>query len=441
LLTVILAAGPIVLLQPSQVLASEKSLLEQLSAEQKRVYLDWRRLRDQFERRHDGYWQRIDLLKAQRRRKARAGQAITSSDYASQHPPRYDGPPLRADIAKLMAKTTPPQASSSITSLSEMMSAAKRIYGFTPLIAQEREFKRRYAAEALDIGLTKEQVVKVYALETGGRGTFDMQAGIHPIKRTGEPISTALGYAQLLAANTIDVISRSGDGFVDRLNMLAARPGTPRGRTEGLITKVRSLKRMIRAARSVPRQWSHHVAMSRTPAGFAMHALNLDADIGPWLQVIKLAGLREMAEKAGRNNLAGAEIELMNLAGPATGLQMMTPAARKASTANFFSRRGYYRNTIVRWKTAPELLAALDERMSENLKRPGSIEFAGVFDEVSAGRGGGAAQASAAPPVAPARLSPTPLRPSAPLAPMRSFSPPRRLDRAAPSPIGFPDQM
>jgi hypothetical protein len=268
-----------------------------------------------------------------------------------------------------------------------------------------------------------------------------MQAGMHPISRSGEPISTALGYAQLLAANTIDVVSRSGDGFADRLHVLAARPGTPRQRIDELMAKARSLRRMVQTARSVPRQWSRHVALARTPAGFGMHALNLDADIGPWLQVLKLADLRTIADKAGRGNLTGAEIELMNLAGPATGLEMMTAAARNASTANFFSRRGYYRNTIVRWKTAPELLAALDERMDANVKLPGSVEFASVFDEVMAGRGGRPAQAIEGWPPPAARSASGSPRPALPLAPMRSFSPPQGLERPAPAPVGFPDQM
>jgi hypothetical protein len=74
----------------------------------------------------------------------------------------------------------------------------------------------------------------------------------------------------------------------------------------------------------------------------------------------------------------------MNLAGPATGLEMMTPAGRAAPTPNFFERSAYWRNTIVRGKTGAELLAALDERMDKNLKNEGAIVFAQVFDEVSA---------------------------------------------------------
>jgi hypothetical protein len=120
-----------------------------------------------------------------------------------------------------------------------------------------------------------------------------------------------------------------------------------------------------------------------TPAGLGIHALNLDADVGPWIQVLKLKGLRDSAATYGRPSLSGAEIELMNLAGPATGLEMMTPLGRQMPTANFFSEGGYARNPVVQNKTAAELLAALESRMEVHLKKPGSIEFAQIFDQVA----------------------------------------------------------
>ncbi len=60
-------------------------------------------------------------------------------------------------------------------------------------------------------------MVRVYALETSGLGTADMVSGIHPIKKTGTPISTAIGYAQLLVANTTDELVKHGPKFLARL--------------------------------------------------------------------------------------------------------------------------------------------------------------------------------------------------------------------------------
>jgi hypothetical protein len=99
--------------------------------------------------------------------------------------------------------------------------------------------------------------------------------------------------------------------------------------------------------------------------------------------VLKLKGLKDDAIDAGRGTLTGAEIELMNLAGPRTGLEMMMPVGSRMPTPNFFSEGGYSRNPVVRDKTAGELLATLDARMEIHLKKPGSIEFAQIFDEVA----------------------------------------------------------
>ncbi len=357
-----------------------------LTAEQRRIWDAWKAAQDAFDSEHDRYWQIVAARKTQRSAKRRAGKHFTAADYVTQHPPRSSGPKLRADIAKLLAAAQPPQPDkpdeAGLPTVSDYLEAARKFYRFVPTLTTEREFKRRYAAEALAIGLTKDQVVRVYGLETGGNGTYDMQAGINPKTKKGTAISTALGYAQLLAANSIDVLVRHGDGFISRLDMMAAVQGTPPQRAMELSAKANSLRSMLKTARSVPHRWSAHVALSKTPKGYGIHALNLDADIGPWLQVLKLSGLKDLAERSGRPALSGAEIELMNLAGPRTGLDMMEPAAAKASTANFFSRRGYYRNTIVRWKSAPELLAALDEKMNYTIKNEGAVEFAAAFDEL-----------------------------------------------------------
>ena len=98
---------------------------------------------------------------------------------------------------------------------------------------------------------------------------------------------------------------------------------------------------------------------------------------------MKLKGLKELADKSGRTKLAGNEIELMNLAGPGTGLEMMDGVARDRADAELLLRAAYSRNSIVRGKTSEELLAALDKRMDENIKNPGAVEFAAVFDEIA----------------------------------------------------------
>lgn len=334
----------------------------------------------------DTYWRLVERKRAGRRRKRRRRIRFTKNDYVKTLPPAYNGPSLGRDLAKRWQafrrrerEPTPPSAG--LPDVSDYLAAAKRHYNFVPERIPETEFKRRYAREALAIGLSKDQVVRVYALETGGLGTADMQAGIHPISRKGRPISSALGYAQLLSANTINVISKHGRSFVKRLDRMARRTSDP-SRRAALRRKSRALRAMVRTAKSIPHSWSRQRRLARTSRGMGLHPLNIDGDIGPWLQIVKLAELKQMAERRGHNHLSGAEIELMNLAGPGTGLEMMLPVAKDKPTTNFFARRAYNRNTIVRGKSAAELLVALDDRMQANIKNSGAQEFLRIFDEL-----------------------------------------------------------
>lgn len=356
-----------------------------LTPEQRRTYDAWKSARVAFETEYDGYWAAVDQKRDERKRKRQSGRPFTISDYVLAQPPKYSGLGLPQSIEKLLADDTPPPPETPRPMLGDFLQAARDVYDFMPEVTTEEDFKRRYATEALAIGLTKDQVVKVYALETGGIGTYDMQAGIHPQKRTGKAISSALGYAQLLHGNSVSELVRHGEDFARRLEGLAVtEKGGPPWRPQSLRTKAAIVRAMLKDARSVPNEWNQHVHFGGTQKGLAIHALNLDADIGPWLQVIKLKGLKETAAReAGRTNLSGPEIELMNLAGPRTGLEMLAPAASQVPTTNFFSRQGYERNSVVRGRNASELLAELAKRMDDGLRQPGAIEFAAAFDAVA----------------------------------------------------------
>ncbi len=339
----------------------------------------------------DSYWKAVTDKRAARRKKKAADIALTLNDYVQTFPPDYTGPKLTPDLAKRWEAFTVKKAEQGPPpkqkpGLQDFLTNAKTQFDFVPERIPEREFKLRYAREALALGLTKDQVVRIYALETSGLGTAEMVAGIHPIKKTGKPISTAIGYAQLLAANSISEVVISGAAFTERLQRIANSSSVDFERAARVTAKIDALKKMIAAARTVPNKWDDHVNYARTSKGMGIHAINLDGDIGPWLQVIKLKGLKDTADRKGMTNLAGAEIELMNLAGPMTGIEMMRPAGRKVPTANFFERQAYARNTIVRGKTSEQLIQALDQRMVENIVNPGAVEFEAVFDQAAAER-------------------------------------------------------
>ncbi len=368
--------------------ATEADFIAALSPAQKQAFTAWRTAQAHYERRLDAYWHEVEKKRKARRPKRGSGKLYLPDDYVWTFPPEYKGPGLSAGLARLwkryqaaQERARPHKARRTQPGIPEFLAAAKTYYGFEPTRVSEAEFKRRYAKESLRLGLTEAQVVRVYALETGGNGTADMQAGIHPISKKGHPISSALGYAQLLHANTIGELVEHGDSFIARLRKMAAATRDP-ARAHELKGKIVALRRMLHAARSVPNDWYKHVAFAQTPRGYGMHAINLDGDIGPWLQSVKLKGLKEFAARKGVTNLSGEEIELMNLSGPATGLEMMQPVGLTAPTPNFFSRRAYYVNKMVKGKTSAELLAEFTRRMDNSSKQPGAVEFAQAFDQV-----------------------------------------------------------
>jgi hypothetical protein len=402
-------------------------LAGRLNSEQERVYLRHAEARNRYERQLDGYWAEVEQRRSARRAKIKAGQSVGRDDYVQTFPPAYQGPALPRDITDIIARVErdkPRPPVSDIATLSDFLSNAKAHYGFVPERIADIEFKRRYAREALAVGFNRDQIVRVYALETGGRGAFDMQAK----NARGEEISTALGYAQLLSANSVNELARMGPTFALRLERLAGQRGITSERAASLRRKAAGVRAMTRDVRRQPYDWSAHQAYANTPKGMAVHALNLDGDVGPWLQVYKLLAIRELAEKSGRMRLSGAELELMNLAGPGTGLEMMQPVARGMPTPNFFARKGYGRNSIVRDRTAAELLAMLDERMNENMRNPGSVEFVAVFDRLAA--------EGVRPASNPPRLPPEPtagaLSRTAPQSPLRPATAPPRLSQSGP---------
>ncbi|MFA6141472.1 MAG: hypothetical protein WC684_12170, partial [Hyphomicrobium sp.] len=361
--------------------------IDSLTTAQADEFAAWRSAKMKYDRQLDAYWDEIEKKRAGRRAKRGSTKFFDTQDYVWTYPPTYQGPRLSADLdqrwSRFLAQSRqeqPAEEKKELPGLADFLAAARKHYGFEPSRIPEREFKRRYAEEAISLGLTKEQVVRVYALETGGDGTADMQAGIHPITKKGKPISSALGYAQLLHANTIGELVKHGDQFVKRLQRLKASSSDP-ARIDELHRKTASLQLMIRSAKSVPDDWYKHVAYAQTAKGYGIHAINLDGDIGPWLQSLKLRGLKDTAARKGVTNLSGEEIEIMNLSGPATGLEMMQPVGLTAPTPNFFARKAYYVNKMVIGKTSAELLAEFTRRMDASSRKAGAVEFAAAFDE------------------------------------------------------------
>ncbi len=313
--------------------------------------------------------------------KRRSGETIALTDYVLDHPPVYAGPPCPPDPS--VRQEDQPDDKPELPVVADFLRHAKEHFGFVPDAPKnEIDYKRAYVAVASAAGLTKEQVVRIYSFESGGTGKYDVQAGLETQRPGAKATSTALGYNQLLTANTTSLLAEKGDRFVKTLQARAAQlSGEEKKKLE---RKIEILKRMVAHSRTVAVQWSEHVKLGRTPRGLALHALNLDIDIGPLLQTQKLLDSVVFAKARGIDRpLTAAELEMMNLTGDGNGYDMVSmPQAMRSQvpTSNFFQRRGYERNPIAgRSKVVENLIAQTDAVMDRESKLQGAKDLSGLF--------------------------------------------------------------
>jgi hypothetical protein len=348
-------------------------------AEYRRLLRQYQEARAAFEGEAGAYWNAITEKRRGRNAKRREHLAIALDDYVLTQPPVYSGPkrPVNPEGEAEPGKRQRPYKV--IPLVTDFLQAAAEHFQWAPQKpASEAEFKRAYARIALAAGLTREQTVRVYSFETGGNGNYDMQSGL----KGGRAVSTAIGYNQLLTTNSVELLAEQGSEFVQALTQKAASlSGGPR---QIMDRKIAVLKKMVAYARSVPDEWAAHERLADTPQGWALHAMVLDIDVGPLLQTHKLLTSVVFARAKGFGRpLSAAELEMMNLTGDGTGLDMVTmPQAMRelVPTSNFFQRSGYERNPVaIRHNTVARLLAVTDSRMDSNSNLPGARELAAGF--------------------------------------------------------------
>jgi hypothetical protein len=351
----------------------------QAIAEYRRLLREYQEARAAFDEEAGAYWNSIAEKRRGRNAKRREHLAIGLDDYVLTQPPVYTGPKRPVNPEPEPGPEVKPREHKAIPIVADLLQAASEHFQWTPQKpASEVEFKRAYARVASAAGLTREQAVRVYSFETGGNGNYDMQSGL----RSGRAISTAIGYNQLLTTNSVELIAEQGHEFVRELTQRAAQlSGAPR---TAMDRKIAVLRKMLAYARSVPDDWSQHEKLADTPQGWALHAMVLDVDVGPLLQTHKLLTSVIFARAKGFTRpLTAAELEMMNLTGDGTGLDMVTmPQAMREQvpTSNFFQRSGYERNPVaIRHNTVAKLLAITDSRMDSNSSLPGAKELAGAF--------------------------------------------------------------
>jgi hypothetical protein len=335
-----------------------------------------------FETEASAYWNSISEKRRGRNAKRREHQSITLDDYVLTQPPLYVGPGKPVNPAP-PEQPEVPRERKTIPLVADLLQAAAEHFQFEPQrTPSELDFKRAYARVAAAAGLTREQAVRVYSFETGGNGNHDMQSGLSASRPGSRAISTAIGYNQLLTTNSVELVAEQGPQFVKALTEKSAQlSGAPR---KTMDHKIAVLKRMVTFAKSVPDDWSQHEKLADTPQGWAVHAMVLDIDVGPLLQTHKLLTSVIFArEKGFTRALSAAELEMMNLTGDGTGLDMVTmPQAMREQvpTSNFFQRSGYERNPVaIRNNTVAKLLAVTNARMDSNSQLPGAKDLAAAF--------------------------------------------------------------
>ncbi|MBU6464417.1 MAG: hypothetical protein KGK01_04110 [Bradyrhizobium sp.] len=351
----------------------------QAIAEYRRKLAEYQQARAAFEQEAGAYWSAIADKRRTRNAKRRDRQPIDADDYVLTQPPVYTGP--RRPINPVPELPRPPRVHKAIPVVADLLQAAQQQFQFTPQRpTSELQFKRAYARVAEAAGLTREQAVRVYSFETGGTGNYDVQSGIeHGGTRA---ISTAIGYNQLLTTNSVELVAEQGGEIIRALTAKAAQLSGPA--RKAMDYKIAVFRRMLAVARSVPDDWSAHERIADTQQGWAIHAMVLDIDVGPLLQTHKLLTSVIFARNKGYTRpLTAAELEMMNLTGDGTGLDMVTmPQAlrEQVPTSNFFQRSGYERNPVaIRHNTVAKLLAVTDARMDSNSNLQGARDLAAAF--------------------------------------------------------------
>ena len=350
-----------------------------LAADYQAKLAQYLQARQAYDAEADAYWNAVIEKRHVRNAKRRDHLPIQLADYVLSQPPLYAGPPRPINPA---APGPEPSERPPIPLVADFLKAAAEQYGFVPQRPpSELDFKRAYAKAASAAGLTRDQIVGVYAFETGGNGIYDMQAGVSATRPNA--ISPAIGYNQLLSTNSVSILAESGTRLLAALRQKAkATTGDARFALE---RKIEAFKRMFAFSRSVPDSWNEHDRLAKTTAGgMGIHAAILDIDIGPLLQVQKLLNSVRFARAKGYSApLRAAELELMNLTGDGNGIDMVTmpqTLRERVPTANFFQQSGYERNPVARRTgVVAGLLADIEGKMTRASQSPGAKDLAAAF--------------------------------------------------------------
>src|SRR5258705_8009100 len=186
--------------------ARAKAASPQAIAEYRRKLKEYQEARAAFEEEAGAYWTAISEKRKGRNAKRRDRQTIALDDYVLTQPPVYAGP--KRPVNPEPEEEKPPRERKPIPVVADLLKAAAEQFQFSPQRpASELEFKRAYARYALASGLTREQAVRVYSFETGGRGNQHMQSRLGASRPGSRAILTSNGYNQLPTTKRVELLA------------------------------------------------------------------------------------------------------------------------------------------------------------------------------------------------------------------------------------------
>ena len=218
-------------------------------AQYRRALEEYNKAWQSFTAASSAYWDLISEKRELRNAKRARGEPVSISDYVLDAAAGLYRPAKAAKSAQARS----PAGSNYVPVVADFVAAARQEFKFVPRFPQsEIEFKRGYAKVALAAGLTREQIVRIYGFEATGNGSYDIEAGLEYNKH-GRAITTALGYNQLLAMNSVEILAEKGDEFIKQFESKSAI--TSGAEHQPLDGKIGVLRRMVAFARSVPDAW------------------------------------------------------------------------------------------------------------------------------------------------------------------------------------------
>jgi len=308
----------------------------------------YKQAKERFDTRLKDYWTNV-------------GKTRKADSFVTDFPPRYEGPAKPKGTVEAKEPKTLPRLNDMLDgsrNLNRLITGDPNQPDYAIRRVSEDQFKQSYAAEVLKTGTanglppeTVRNIVRsIYAFESGGAGTHELLSGmpqdllkedkpgettIADQRRAFRPVSTAIGYTQMLQYNTVRQFDVNGGEISTRLRQMAQEDPT---RAQELNTKAQTVEQLQTLVRQELKSFAKANAegpqdkrkayldkdgnptdlcredfaksdiklpgrdITGRQLASSLHAFHMDGDVGPILQSAELKDLLKFAKE---NDFAG----------------------------------------------------------------------------------------------------------------------------------------